>query len=45
MVADLETMTFSRQLAGQGRRLLGDKKIRANAIALHTRALAKTSCP
>jgi len=43
--ADLETMTFSANSQAKGGVLLGAGKIRANTIALHSRALVKAEIP
>ena len=43
--SDLATLTFSANSQAKGGVLLGDQKIRANAIALHTRAIAPSEIP
>ena len=43
--ADLATLTFSASSQAKGGVLLGDKKVRANTIALHTRALKTEEIP
>lgn len=43
--ADLETLMFSANSQAKGGVLLGDKKIRANTIALHSRALKQDEIP
>jgi hypothetical protein len=43
--ADLETMMFSANSQAKGGVLLGSGKVRANTIALHTRALSKAEIP
>jgi hypothetical protein len=42
---ELATLTFRASAQAKGGVLLGDKKIRANAIALHTRALKPEELP
>jgi len=43
--SELPTLTFSANSQAHGGVLLGDKKYRANAIALHTRPIADTEIP
>jgi hypothetical protein len=43
--SELATLTFSASAQAKGGVLLGDQRIRANAIALHTRALAESELP
>jgi hypothetical protein len=43
--ADLLAMSFSAGAQAHGGVLLGDAKIKANHIALHTRALAEKEIP
>jgi hypothetical protein len=43
--SELETLTFVASAQGKGGVLLGDKKIRANSIALHSRAIDKSEIP
>ena len=43
--ADLATITFSASSQAKGGVFLSDKKIRANAIALHTRAIQPDEIP
>jgi hypothetical protein len=43
--SELETLTFVASAQNKGGVLLGDKKIRANVIALHTRAIDKSEIP
>jgi len=44
-IADLEKMMFSASSQAKGGVILGDKKLRANAIALHTRPISNDELP
>jgi hypothetical protein len=44
-VAELASLTFAASSQAKGGILLGDKKIRANALALHSRALKPEEIP
>ena len=42
---DLETLTFTASSQAKGGVVVGDQKLRANAIALHTRAIDRSEIP
>ena len=43
--ADLEKMSFAASSQAKGGVVIGDKQVRANAIALHTRAIKGAELP